>query len=215
VYWSVISWLNLSGFNADDGGQPNVDAALVSPKAVTEPRKSTIGVRKPAPKKGVSVHWCYWGASYQSCKNCQWRGGAHCLPSYSLRARVSLLFGSITIPMGLMTSFFPEGMAGSHYIHIYSTDWSIMQSVVRGTSLERLQRFPVVACMVCCLYGVLPVWCVACMVCCLYGVLPVWCVACMVCCQVTGLTKLVKIEWEFCDNFFLAPSVDNPCPVCR
>ena len=37
-------------------GQPSVEAALVSPKAtVSEPRKSTIGLRKPAAKKGVSV----------------------------------------------------------------------------------------------------------------------------------------------------------------
>ena len=35
--------------------QPSVDAAMISPKAVvSEPRKSTIGVRKPAAKKGVS-----------------------------------------------------------------------------------------------------------------------------------------------------------------
>lgn len=41
-------------FYSDNQSQPNVNAALVSPKAVaTEPRKSIIGAKKPA-KKGVS-----------------------------------------------------------------------------------------------------------------------------------------------------------------
>lgn len=37
------------------GAQPSVEAALTSPKTTSsEPRKSTIGQRKPAAKKGVN-----------------------------------------------------------------------------------------------------------------------------------------------------------------
>lgn len=49
--------------------QPSVDAAMISPKAVaSEPRKSTIGARKPAAKKGVGIQM----ASMSCCQLNLW-----------------------------------------------------------------------------------------------------------------------------------------------